>query len=407
METSSYAKILREARTRVVASLYRYFDDIDLAEDLFQEASLKAIQVWQEQGLPEKTTSWLIRVGRNKGIDIKRRNARITEVEIQEISDVGQFALGMEEDLDCDNGDDILRLLFTCCHPDLSRNQQIILALKVVAGLNVSEIARAFLIQPKSMEQRITRAKKRIAQKNIPYDAPTAEARLERIRAVQTTLYLLFNEGYAASGGDAHIRLSLCDEAIRLARLLHHIAPENTESIGLLALCLLQDSRRLTRLNDKGDLVLLEDQDRSQWNHAQIAEAQKILEHALIKKDIGPYQIQAAIAAVHAQAKKPEDTNWAEIDRLYQILETFNDSPVVRLNRAVAVWKRYGSRQALALIEPLDERLKNYMHYHGLRAAFHKELGHIHQARDAYKKALSLAKTSAERAHLEQQMEKL
>lgn len=401
--------LLRDARPTVIAALSRYFQSIDLGEDLFQDAVLAALKTWPEKGVPQDPTAWLIRVGCNRGIDQGRKLARHSLPDTPlERTDGGHQAQELLNQLDAaDYSDDILRLMFTCCHPVLPVAQQIALCLKIIVGMHVHEIAHAFLVQPKTMEKRITRAKKRIAGEDIPYEAPQADQRDSRIKAVATSIYLLFNEGYAASGGEAHIRTPLCHEAIRLSRLLVDIAPKHPEVKGLLALCLLQHARTKARLDAQGQIILLEDQDRSLWDAPAIGEGLTHLHQALNAKQPGPFQIQAAIAAVHAESPSAQATNWSELNRLYQLLEKINPSPVVTLNRAVAVEKCEGPRKALTLLEALEDQLDNYMYFHGLRAALLTRVGAKQQAQQAFERALKLARTPAEEAHLHLQMDKI
>lgn len=296
--------------------------------------------------------------------------------------------------------DDVLRLLFICCHPDLPAVQQIALALRVVSGLTVKEIARAFLVSESAMEQRITRAKSRVAQAEVPFEAPGPVERAERLGGVAAMIYLIFNEGYSASGGDAHLRVALCEEAIRLARLLLTMFPSEPETMGLTALLLLQHARARARLDADGAIVLLEDQDRSRWDGDLIAEGLALIEKAMRHRRPGPYQLQAAIAGVHAHAARPEDTDWSEIDRLYATLEKLQPSPVVTLNRAVAVSKVSGPATALAMIEPLAGPLGGYFHFFGVRGGLLLQLGRTEEARVALDRAIALADTPAEAAHI-------
>jgi RNA polymerase sigma-70 factor, ECF subfamily len=298
-------------------------------------------------------------------------------------------------------------LLFTCCHPDLPAEQQIALALRIVSGLSVVEIARAFLITESAAEQRITRAKRRIAEAGLPFETPGSAERAERVTAVAAMIYLLFNEGYSASGGTLHMRLPLCDEAIRLARLLLRLFPGDCEVIGLTALLLLQHSRAGARLDADQAIVLLEDQDRRRWDRKVIAEGLVLLEKALRHQRAGPFQVQAAIAAVHARAKGAEETDWKQIDHLYTLLETLQPSPIVTFNRAVAVAKVHGPVAALALIEPLADRLSNYFHFHGVKGALLAQLGKTEEARVAFDRAIALARTPAEAAHIRLQLDNL
>jgi RNA polymerase sigma-70 factor (ECF subfamily) len=400
---------LTAARPRAVGALLRYFRDLDRAEEAFQEACLRALKNWPVNGPPRDPAAWLILVGRNAALDETRRASRLEPLPPEEVISNTDDAEGdLAERLDgADYRDDVLRLLFICCHPDLPATQQIALALRIVSGLSVREIARAFLVSEPAMEQRITRAKRRIAQADVPFEAPGAVQRAERLAAVAAMVYLLFNEGYAASGGTAHVRVPLCEEAIRLCRLLLHMFIGEVEIMGLLALMLLQHARTPARLDAEGEIVLLEDQDRSLWNRAMIAEGLALLDKARRRNQPGAYQLQASIAAVHARAARPQDTDWAEIDRLYGLLELVQPSPVVTLNRAVAVSKLRGAEAALAMLEPLARPLAGYFHFHGVKGALLMQLGRGEAARVAFDRAIALANTPAEAAHIRSHLDRL
>ncbi len=400
---------LRAARPQAVGALLRYFRDLDQAEEAFQEACLRALKHWPVNGPPRDPAAWLILVGRNTALDEVRRRARMQPLPADEvISDLEDAEAGLAERLDNSQfRDDMLRLLFICCHPELPATQQIALALRVVSGLSVSEIAHAFLVSESAMEQRITRAKRRIASTEVPYETPGAVERAERLGAVAAMIYLLFNEGYSASGGEAHIRLPLCEEAIRLARLLLRLFPGEPEIMALTALLLLQHSRAPARLDGEGAIVLLEDQDRKLWNRELMAEGLALIEKALRHGRPGPYQVQAAIAGVHAHAAGPEDTDWAEIDQLYAVLERLQPSPVVSLNRAVAVAELRGPEAALAMIEPLADKLDGYFHFYGVKGWLLTQLGRSGEARTAFSRAIALAHTSAEASHIRLHLDRL
>jgi len=388
--------------------LNRVFGDIDLAEDTFQEASLRALKSWQRDQMPSDPVAWLIVAGRNAGIDMlrKRRCETLTAPDDLEPTFDGthpEEALSEEIDQSVYR-DDVLRLLFTCCHPVLRKDQQIALSLKVVAGLTVEEIARAFLVQPKTMEQRITRAKKKLQAARLPYEVPDAAGRVERLSAVANAIYLVFNEGYSASQGSELIRETLCEEAIRLARLLVRLFPEEPELRGLLSLCLIQHSRRHARLGKDGQAVTLEDQNRQLWERKPIAEGSILLEAALRRSRPGPFQIEAAIAATHARVTSYDDTDWAEIERLYRALEVLRPSPVVALNRAVVLAKLKGAEMALAQLEPLAIPLERYSGFHAVKASLQVELGRIEDAGHSYGRALALSGTEVERNHLRHKM---
>jgi RNA polymerase sigma-70 factor (ECF subfamily) len=401
---------LTSARPQAVAALLRYFRDLDTAEEAFQEASLRALKVWPVKGPPRDPAAWLIFVGRNTALDDKRRRSKEQALPSEEAlaDDDDDAQATLADQLDAEHyRDDILRLLFICCHPELPATQQIALALRIVSGLTVKEIARAFLVGESAMEQRITRAKRAIGSAEVPFETPGAEARSDRLAAVESMIYLLFNEGYSASGGTAHVRTSLCEEAIRLARLLLRLFPSEPEVMGLTALLLLQHARARARLDRDNEIVLLEDQDRSLWNRETIGEALVLVEKALRHRRPGPYQVQAAIAAVHSRAARAAETDWQEIDTLYGVLEQLQPSPVVTLNRAVAVSKLHGPAAALEMIEPLGEKLQGYFHFFGAKGAWLNELGRTDEARVAFDKAIALAHTPAQAAHIRQHLDRL
>ena len=400
---------LTAARPQAVGALLRYFRDLDLAEEAFQESCLRALKNWPLNGPPRDPAAWLILVGRNVALDHVRRRAKSGALPPEEVlSDLDDAEAEAAERLDAAHyRDDVLRLLFICCHPELPAVQQIALALRIVSGLTVREIARAFLVSEGAMDQRITRAKSRIAAADVPFEAPGAIERAERRGAVAAMIYLLFNEGYSASGGTAHVRAALCEEAIRLARLLLRLFPAEPEIMGLLALMLFQHARAQTRLDADGAVVLLEDQDRNLWDRGLIDEGAALLDKAMRHRRPGPYQVQAAIAALHARAARPEDTDWSQIDQLYATLERLQPSPVVTLNRAVAVAKLRGPAEALAMIEPLSARLSGYFHFFGAKGAFLMQMGRADEARIAFDRAIALARTPAEAAHIRMHLDRL
>jgi RNA polymerase sigma-70 factor (ECF subfamily) len=400
---------LASARPEVLAALLRYFRDLDVAEEAFQEACLRALKTWPEKGPPRDPTAWLIFVGRNIAINQVRRQAKQQTLPAEEvISGLEDAESDLAERLDgADYRDDVLRLLFICCHPDLLATQQIALVLRVVSGLSVKQIARAFLVGESAMEQRITRAKSRISSADVPFEAPGAVERAERLAAVAAMIYLVFNEGYSALGGEAPVRAPFCEEAIRLARLLLRLFPGEPEVMGLTALLLLQHARAAARFDANSDIVLLEDQDRSLWDRKLILEGLALIDKAMRHWRTGPYQVQAAIAAMHARAARPEDTDWAEIDLLYATLERLQPSPVVTLNRAVAVAKVRGPAAALDMIEPLAPRLSGYFHFFGTKGAFLMQLGRADEARTAFDRAIALANTAAEAAHIRIHLDRL
>ncbi len=400
---------LTSARPQAIGALLRYFRDLDTAEEAYQEACLRALKTWPDKGPPRDAASWLIMVGRNAALDGVRRKSRLTELPDEDlISDVDDVETPMAERLDgAHYRDDILRLMFICCHPDLPATQQIALALRIVSGLSVKQIAKAFLVGEAAMEQRITRAKARIAKAETPFEAPGPVERAQRIAAVAAMVYLIFNEGYSAGADAAEVRARLSEEAIRLARLLLRLFQTEPEIMGLTALCLLQHARAAARFDADGAIVLLEDQDRSLWKRDMIGEGLALIDKAMRHRRPGPYQIQAAIAALHARAATPADTDWAQIEALYMGLERLTPSPVVTLNRAVAASKARGPAEALALIEPLEGALGGYFYFFGARGAFLLQLGRDDEARQAFDRAISLANTAAEAAHIRGQIDRL
>jgi RNA polymerase sigma-70 factor (ECF subfamily) len=391
------------ARPRALAALVRYFRDLDTAEEAFQEACLRALRAWPDKGPPRDPLAWLVLVGRNAALDGARRRAREAPLPPEErLSDVEDAEAPIAERLDeAHYRDDVLRLLFVCCHPDLPHTQQIALALRIVSGLKVGEIARAFLVSEAAMEQRITRAKARVARANVPFEAPGAEERAQRLAAVTAMVYLVFNEGYSMDRG------VFIDEAIRLARLLLRLFPAEPEVMGLLALTLLQHARRAARLDGAGEIILLEDQDRGRWDPALIGEGLALMDKAVRHRRPGPYQMQAAIAAEHARAARAEATDWGAIAALYLALERHSPSPVVTLNRAVAVAKTEGPQAALALIEPLAAPLDGYFHFFGLRGALLLQLGRAEEARQSLRRAIALAANPAQAAHIRMHLDRI
>jgi RNA polymerase sigma-70 factor (ECF subfamily) len=399
---------LTSARPQALAALLRYFRDLDTAEEAFQEACLRALKTWPHNGPPRDPTAWLVLVGRNVAIDATRRSSRQAPLPDHDIAADGDTEADMAERLDESHyRDDVLRLLFVCCQPDLPATQQIALALRIVSGLTVKQIARAFLVSESAMEQRITRAKSRIAQAAVAFETPGAVERAERLAVVAAMIYLVFNEGYSGGRDGAAMRLPLADEAIRLARLLLRLFPAEPEIMGLTALLLLQHARTPARFDADGAVVLLDDQDRAAWNQDMITEGLALIDKAMRHRRRGPYQVQAAIAALHARAATPQDTDWRQIDLLYAALEELTPSPVVTLNRAVAVAKLRGPDAALAMIEPLAGPLAGYFHFFGLKGGLLKQLGRNAEARVAFDRAIALANTAAEAAHIRQHLDQL
>jgi len=400
---------LRGARPQAMAALLRNFRDLDLAEEAFQEACLRALKNWPAQGPPRDPAAWLIFVGRNAALDgVRRRRSERALPPEEVLSNLEDAESSLVEELDdATYRDDILRLLFVCCSPELPATQQIALALRIVCGLSVTQIARAFLVGESAIEQRITRAKSRVAGAEVPFEPPGAVERAERLAAVATVIYLMFNEGYSATGGTAHVRASLCEEAIRLSRLLVRLFPGEPEILGLMALLLLQHSRTSARLDSDGAIVLLEDQSRELWDRDLIAEGTALLDKAVRHRRPGTYQVQAAIAAIHSRAARAGDTDWAEIEALYAALERLDPSPVVTLNRAVAVSKVRGAEAALEMVEALAKDLSGYFYFFGVRGALLLQLGRGDEARVAFDRALALANSAAEAAHIRTQIDRL
>jgi RNA polymerase sigma-70 factor (ECF subfamily) len=398
---------LTAARPEAIGALMRYFRDLDTAEEAYQEACLRALTAWPRNGPPRNPAAWLIFVGRNAALDAVRKTGRQTALPPEEtLSDLDDVEAPLAERLDSSHyRDDVLRLLFMCCQSDLPATHQIALALRVVSGLPVRAIARAFLVGEAAMEQRITRAKARIARAGVAFDPPTAGEREERVSAVAAMIYLVFTAGHSAGAEDGGA--DLCAEAIRLGRLLLRLFPTEPEIMGLCALMMLQHARAQARFDAAGEIILLEAQDRSLWDASLIAESLTLIDKAMRHRAPGPYQIQAAIAALHARAATPERTDWAQIDALYAALERVQPSPVVTLNRAVAVAKVKGPAQALAMIQPLETALAGYFHFFGVKGAMLIQLGEIEAARQAFDRAIALAGTPAEAAHIRSRLDGL
>jgi RNA polymerase sigma-70 factor, ECF subfamily len=401
-------KIFREESGRIVASLIRLSGSFDLAEEAMQDAFASALVNWPARGMPEKPGAWITAVAHRKLIDYTRRQGTRND---------NQDALQYEtqkttsDDVSPDEmcvtyPDDRLRLIFTCCHPAINREAQVALTLRTLGGLTTPEIARAFLLAEATLAQRLVRAQQKIRDANIPYEIPPAALLGERLESVQAVIYLIFNEGYSATSGQKLVRADLSAEAIRLARVLGELLPGEPENIGLLALMLLHDSRRLARVDSKGELISLEEQDRLAWNQKQIEEGLALVEEALHVHSVGPYQLQAAIAALHAQAQTTEATDWRQIAGLYGELARRSPTPVVALNHAVAVAMSTGLSQGLALIDDLGAsgELDGYYLFHAARADILRRLGNRAEAAAAYQRALALATNQVERNYLSRRL---
>ncbi len=402
--------LYRSESGRVLATLVRLLGDLDLAEEAMHEAFAVALESWPQNGFPDKPRPWLISTARFKAIDAMRRRARFDGAQRDLVahmeSRVNDAPLNEIEDEEIE--DDRLRLIFTCCHPALPPEGQVALTLREICGLTTEEIARAFLVTPATLAQRIVRAKTKIREASIPYEVPSPQDLPERLDAVLQVVYLVFNEGYSAAAGTEVTRAELTGEAIRLGRLLTELQPE-PEVIGLLALMLLQESRRAARTSPTGELILLDNQDRSLWNREQISEGVALVEKALSSGRFGPYTLQAAIAAVHAKAESTAATDWGQIVALYNQLVRIQPSPVVHLNRAVAIAMRDGPEAGLAHIDALLEHgeLANYYLAHSARADLYRRLGRTAEARSSYEKALGLTQQGPERQFLQERIRQL
>ena len=403
-------QVFREESGRVLATLIRITNDFDVAEEAVQDAFLIALERWPEGGVPRNPGAWMVTTARNRAIDRLRRARRFAEREPQlrrlaELdADAGRGGSG--GDTSGDIVDDRLRLIFTCCHPALALDARVALTLRTLGGLSTTEIARAFLVPEATLAQRLVRAKRKIRDAGIPYRVPERESLPDRLASVLAVLYLVFNEGYAATSTDGLVRRELCDEAIRLVRLLADLMPRQAEILGLLALMLLHDSRRETRVDDRGDLVLLEDQDRSRWDRARIDEGGATLEQAISTGRGGPYVLQAAIAALHAQAEDASATDWPQICVLYERLQELIGSPIVALNHAVAIAMRDGPVAGLLRMDALGREgsLDDYHLFHSARADLLRRSGRSIEARSAYRRALALATSPVERRFIQRRL---
>ena len=403
--------VFRQESGRIVASLIRLSGSFDLAEEAMQDAFASALVNWPARGIPDKPGAWITSVAHRKLIDYARRQGTRTEKQDALLYETKKTT---DDDVSPDEmsvtyPDDRLRLIFTCCHPAINREAQVALTLRTLGGLTTSEIARAFLLAEPTLAQRLVRAQQKIRDANIPYEVPAAGVLSERMASVQAVIYLIFNEGYSATAGEQLVRADLCAEAIRLGRVLSELLPEEPENLGLLALMLLHDSRRAARVNSKGELITLEEQDRSLWNREQIREGICLVEKALCLRSAGPYQLQAAIAAVHGEAATAGETDWHQIAQLYGKLACLSPTPVVALNHAVAVAMSEGLSRGLAMIDDLGAsgQLDGYYLFHAARADILRRLDLRDEAADAYQRALALATNQVERSYLTRRLREL
>jgi RNA polymerase sigma-70 factor (ECF subfamily) len=407
-------RVFREESGRILATLIRVLGDFDAAEEVMQDAFARALEHWPRAGVPDSPGAWITTVARRSAVDrLRRRRTRRekgAELAAARPSAVEADETAMFENrLDSALADDRLHLIFTCCHPALPVESQVALTLRTLGGLTVAEIAKAFLVPETTLAQRIVRAKQKIRAASIPYRVPPDELLPERLPAVLAVVYLVFNEGYSATEGDALIRGELCAEAIRLGATLVELMSDEPEVLGLQALMLLQDARSSARTGPSGEIVLLEEQDRSLWDRERIAEGLALLDRAVVLRRRGPYQLQAAIAAVHAEASRPEETDWVRIVRLYDTLHDLRPGPVVALNRAVAVAMTEGEARALDLVDEIagGGSLDRYLYLHATRGELLRRLGRFDEARSAYRRALSLASNTAEKRLLESRLRSL
>ena len=401
--------VFRAESGRIIAGLIRVSRSFDLAEEAMQDAFAAAVVSWQAQGVPDNPAAWITATARRKLIDYARREQTRRNNEDQLLYEYESRSNVLDEEMSRPFEDDRLSLIFTCCHPAINMQAQVALTLRTLGGLTTPEIARAFLLPEATLAQRLVRARRKIQQARIPYQVPGPESLPERLTAVQAVLYLVFNEGYSASSGDSLVRRELCAEAIRLARTLLELMPNNPENMALLALMLLHDSRRDARCTPDGQLVLLEEQDRSLWHQEQIVEGIRLVERALGRRNVGPYQLQAAIAAVHAEARTARETDWKQIAALYTILKAGQTSPIISLNHAVAIAMSESLERGLAMIDDLGAggELDSYHLYHAARADLLRRIGRNQQALECYHRAMALTTNAVELRYLRRRISEL
>ncbi|SRR5579883_2630921 len=409
LHDATVERLYREEFGRILATVIRLVGDFDVAEDAVQEAFTAGIEQWPRDGVPANPRAWIISTARHKALDRIRRSTRFAERR-DELDRMAELAASSPDTMsDSDLPDERLRLIFTCCHPALAIEAQVALALRTLCGLTTEEIARAFIVPVSTMAQRLVRAKRKIATARIPYEIPPLEVLPERLAAVLAVVYLVFNEGYSSTYGDRIVRADMCAEAIRLGRVVCRLLPESGEARGLLALMLLQDSRRSARMTADGEIILLENQDRTRWNHEQIREGLTLVESALRSGPAGFYTIQGAIAAVHARAPRAADTDWREIEALYALLMRLAPSPVIELNHAVAVAMSSSVELGLQLLESIRvrEELDGYYLMWSARADLLRRLGRLNEAADSYRRALELVSTEPERRFLGRRLQEV
>jgi RNA polymerase sigma-70 factor (ECF subfamily) len=401
--------VFRNESGRIIAGLIRVSRSFDLAEEAMQDAFAAAVISWQADGVPDNPAAWITATARRKLVDYARREQTRRNNEGQLLYEYESRTSTMDDDMNQPFEDDRLSLIFTCCHPAINMEAQIALTLRTLGGLTTTEIARAFLVPEATLAQRLVRAQRKIQQARIPYQVPAPESLPERLSAVQKVLYLIFNEGYSASSGDSLLRRELCAEAIRLTRTLVELMPHNPENLALLALMLLHDSRRDARSTTDGQLIPLEEQDRSLWHRDQIEEGIQLVERALGRRNVGPYQLQGAIAAIHAEARTTGETDWKQIAALYAILSTAQASPIVALNHAVAVAMSESLEQGLAMIKELGAsgELNSYHLYHAARADLLRRMGRNPEAMESYRRALALTSNAVELRYLGRRLSEL